>query len=37
MVGGWQRLLRISAAAYNDRDDMLRLAAALPEIIGAAA
>jgi isopenicillin-N epimerase len=35
--GDWQRLLRISAAAYNDRDDMVRLAGALPEIIGAAA
>jgi isopenicillin-N epimerase len=35
--GGWQRLLRISAAAYNDRDDMARLAAALPDVVRAAA
>jgi isopenicillin-N epimerase len=29
----WRRLIRVSAAAYNDRDQMERLAAALREIL----
>jgi isopenicillin-N epimerase len=33
----WRRLVRISAAAYNDLDDYRRLAAALPGAISAAA
>jgi len=33
--GPWQRLLRISAAAHNDHDQMARLAAALPAVLGA--
>lgn len=33
--GPWQRLVRVSAAAYNDHDDMERLAAVLPGIVAA--
>jgi isopenicillin-N epimerase len=33
----WQRLIRVSAAAYNDRDQMERLAAALRELLAVAA
>jgi hypothetical protein len=33
--GPWRRLVRISAAAYNDVDQYLRLAAALPGAVGA--
>jgi isopenicillin-N epimerase len=35
--GPWQRLVRISAAAYNDRDQYAALAAELPGAIAAAA
>ena len=31
--GPWQRLLRISAAAHNDHDQMARLTAALPAVL----
>jgi isopenicillin-N epimerase len=34
---GWQRMLRLSAAPYNDRDDMERLAEALPGVLAAIA
>ena len=34
--GPWRRLVRISAAAYNDLGEFRRLAAALPSGIGAA-
>jgi isopenicillin-N epimerase len=33
--GPWQRLLRLSAAAYNDVEDYERLAAALPGVLAA--
>ena len=33
----WQRLIRLSAAAYNDRAQFERLAAILPEVLAAAA
>ncbi|MDP9467513.1 MAG: aminotransferase class V-fold PLP-dependent enzyme [Chloroflexota bacterium] len=33
--GPWRRLVRISAAAYNDLDQYRRLAAALPAAVGA--
>jgi hypothetical protein len=32
--GPWRRLLRISAAAHNDREQMERLAEALPVVLG---
>jgi isopenicillin-N epimerase len=35
--GAWQRLVRISAAAYNDQSQYVRLAAALPGAMAAAA
>jgi isopenicillin-N epimerase len=35
--GRWQRLLRLSAAAYNEIDDYERLAAALPDVLAATA
>jgi isopenicillin-N epimerase len=35
--GRWQRLLRLSAAAYNDIEDYERLAAALPDVLAAIA
>jgi isopenicillin-N epimerase len=35
--GPWRRLVRISAAAYNDLEQYRRLAAALPGSVGAAA
>jgi len=34
--GPWQRLLRLSAAAYNDVEDYERLAAALPRVLATA-
>jgi len=33
----WRRLIRVSAAAYNDRDQMERLASALGELLAVAA
>jgi hypothetical protein len=35
--GAWRRVVRISAAAYNDSAQYRRLAAALPAAISAAA
>ncbi len=35
--GSWQRLLRLSAAAYNEIEDYERLAAALPDVLAATA
>jgi hypothetical protein len=35
--GPWRRLVRISAAAYNDLDQFQRLADALPSAVAAAA
>jgi hypothetical protein len=32
----WQRVLRLSAAPYNDRSQYARLAEVLPGILGAA-
>lgn len=34
--GPWRRMVRISAAAHNDLDQFVRLAAALPEIVATA-
>jgi selenocysteine lyase/cysteine desulfurase len=35
--GRWRRLVRVSAAAYNDREQMERLASVLASVLGTAA